>query len=58
MKNFSVTGKWTQPYTTHTLLWQHIENNETLEELDFLETQMRTTALAEKLLNNIGVKCK
>lgn len=56
MKNFDVSANWTQPYRTHTLLWQHIDNQETLAEMDSLEKQLRTTTLAQKMLKDIGVK--
>ena len=56
MKDFDVSANWTQPYRTHTLLWQHIDNQETIAEMDSLETQLRTTALAQRMLKDIGVK--
>jgi len=58
MKNYHVEGEWTQPYRTHGLLWESIETVSICDEMDKLESQLRTTALAAKMLKDIGVKVK
>ena len=58
MKNYSVEGMHNQPYRTHGLLWEAIETASICEEMTELESQLRTTALAERMLNDIGVKTK
>ena len=58
MKNYNVEGTWTQPYRTHGLLWEAIETQSICEAMDELESQLRTTALAEKMLKDIGVNVK
>jgi len=58
MKNYQVEGEWTQPYRTHGLLWESIETVSICDEMDKLESQLRTTALAAKMLKDIGVKVK
>jgi hypothetical protein len=58
MKNYHVEGEWTQPYRTHGLLWESIETVSICDEMDKLESSLRTTALAAKMLKDIGVKVK
>jgi len=58
MKNYHVEGEWTQPYRTHGLLWESIETVSICDEMDKLESQLRTTALAAKMLKDIGVNVK
>lgn len=58
MKNYSVKGMITQPYRQHGLLWEAIETQAICDEMLELENQLRTTALAERMLNDIGVKTK
>ena len=58
MKNYNVQGEWTQPYRTHGCLWEAIETQAICDEMEELENQLRTTALAERMLNDIGVKTK
>lgn len=56
MKNYNVEGMYKQPYRQHGLLWEAIETASICEEMVELENQLRTTALAERMLNDIGVK--
>lgn len=56
MENYNVSGEWKEPYRTHGLLWESIETVIICDEMDFLETQLRTTALARRMLNDIGIK--
>jgi hypothetical protein len=56
MKSYTITGMFRQPYRTTGLLWEAIETVSICDEMEFLETQLRTTALAERMLNDIGVK--
>tara|TARA_B100000900_G_scaffold402745_1_gene408951 strand:+ start:4101 stop:4286 length:186 start_codon:yes stop_codon:yes gene_type:complete len=58
MKFYSVEGTFTQPYKTHGTLWEAIQTNAICDEMEFLETQLRTTSLASKMLDDIGVKTK
>ena len=58
MKNFSVEASWTQPYRTQPLLWEMIETQSICEEMEKLESQLRTTSLAVKMLKDIGVNVK
>lgn len=58
MKNYNVKGEWTQPYRTHGLLWESIETQAICDEMNDLESQLRTTALAKKMLKDIGVNIK
>ena len=51
----SVEYSFTQPYRTHTLLWEAIETNEICIEMDALD-DIADTAQAEEMLKNIGVK--
>lgn len=39
-------------------LFNMINTQHIIDEQDKLETQLRTTALAKRMLQNIGVKCK
>jgi hypothetical protein len=56
MENYNVSGMWNQPYRTHGLLWETIETLTICEAMDELEDQLRTTALARRMLNDIGIK--
>ena len=58
MKAYTVSGMLRQPYRTHGLQWEAIETASICEEMAELESQLRTTALAERMLNDIGVKTK
>ena len=58
MKNYHVEAEWTQPYRTHGCLWESIETQAICDEMDELEEQLRTTALAAKMLQDIGVNVK
>lgn len=58
MKNFSVEAKWTQPYRTQGCLWEAIETQAICDEMEQLETQLRSSALAKRMLKDIGVKVK
>jgi len=58
MENYSVSGEWQQPYRTHTCLWEQLETVAILDDMDKLEDQLRTTALARKMLKDIGVICE
>jgi len=58
MQNYSVSSAWTQPYRTVGCLWEAIETQAICDEMQQLESQLRTTALATKMLEDIGVKCK
>lgn len=58
MKNYSVEGMYKQPYRLHGLLWEAIETVSICDEMEKIESQLRTTALAERMLNDIGVKTK
>jgi len=58
MQNYNIETTWTQPYRTHGCLWESIETQAICDEMDDLESQLRTTALAERMLNDIGVKIK
>lgn len=55
MKNYNISGEWGQPYRTHSLLWEMLETQGILDEMDNLESQLKTTALAAKMLKDIGV---
>ena len=58
MKAYTVNGMFRQPYRSTGLLWEAIETASICEEMAELESQLRTTALAERMLNDIGVKPK
>lgn len=58
IKNYNIEATWTQPYRTYGCLWESIETVAICDEMDELETQLRTTALAKKMLNDIGVSTK
>jgi len=58
MKNYTVQYNYTQPYRTHSCLWESIETVSICDEMDLLEEQLTSTELAEKLLKDIGVKMK
>ena len=58
MKNYHLQGEFTQHYRTHGLLWEAIETQAICDEMHELENQLRTTALAQKMLTDIGVKIK
>lgn len=58
MKNYHLQANYSQPYRTHGLLWEAIETVSICDEMDLLESQLRTTALAQKMLKDIGVKIK
>ena len=58
MENYNVSGEWKQPYRTHTCLWEKLETDALLEEMDNLEDQLKTTALASRMLKDIGIKIK
>jgi hypothetical protein len=58
MKAYTVSGMFRQPYRSTGLLWEAIETVSICEEMAELESQLRTTALAERMLNDIGVKTK
>jgi len=58
MQNYNIETTWTQPYRTHGCLWEAIETQAICDEMEELESQLRTTALAERMLNDIGVKIK
>ena len=55
MKKYNVSGELGQPYRTHSLLWEMLETQGILDEMDNLESQLKTTALAAKMLKDIGV---
>jgi hypothetical protein len=55
MDNYNVSGEWNQPYHTNSLLWGILETQGILDEMDSLESQLKTTALAAKMLKDIGV---
>lgn len=57
MENYNVSGKWTQPYRTHGLLWESIETLSICDKLDELNDQnVNTILLARRMLNDIGIK--
>jgi len=58
MKFYSIEHTFTQPYRTHGTLWESIQAQSICDEMEFLETQLRTTALASQMLKDIGVKTK
>lgn len=58
MKNYNIETTWTQPYRTHGCLWESIETQAICDEMEQLEDQLRTTALAKKMLIDIGVNVK
>lgn len=58
MKLYSVQGMYNQQYRTTGLLWEAIETVAICDAMTELESQLRTTALAERMLNDIGVKTK
>jgi hypothetical protein len=51
----SIEYSFTQPYRTHTLLWEAIETNEICIEMDELD-DISDTLVAEEMLQNIGVR--
>jgi len=56
MENYrSIEYSYTQPYRTHTLLWEAIETNEICIEMDTLD-DIADTELASEMLKSIGVK--
>jgi len=55
MKNYSVEYSLSQPYRTHGLLWEAIETVAICDEMEELESQLRTTSLAKRMLKDIGV---
>jgi hypothetical protein len=55
MDNYNVSGEWNQLYRTNSLLWGILETQGILDEMDSLESQLKTTALAAKMLKDIGV---
>lgn len=56
MENYgSIEYSYTQPYRTHTLLWEAIETNEICIEMDTLD-DIADTNLANDMLKSIGVK--
>jgi len=56
MENYgSIEYSYTQPYRTHTLLWEAIETNEICIEMDTLD-DIADTELASEMLKGIGVK--
>lgn len=57
MENYSVNGSFSQPYRTYSCLWERLETDNICQQMDDLESQLRTTALATKMLKDIGVKC-
>ena len=58
MKGYTVTGMFTQPYRSTGLLWEAIETVSICDEMVELENELITTELAERMLNDIGVKTK
>jgi hypothetical protein len=58
MENYNVSGEWDQPYRTHSLLWEMLETQGILDQMDSLESQLRTTSLASRMLKDIGIKIK
>lgn len=58
MKFYNIKTEFKQPYRTYGLLWETIETQSICDEMDWLEGQLRTTALASRMLNDIGVKTK
>jgi hypothetical protein len=56
MENYSVSGSFSQPYRTYSCLWERLETDNICQQMDDLESQLRTTALAKKMLEDIGVK--
>ena len=58
MKSYGVSSTWTQPYRTHGLLWESIATVAVCEEMDFIDKQIRNTAMARAMLAKIGVQCK
>ena len=56
MKNYSVEYHISQPYRTHSCLWEAIETQAICDEMEKLESQLRTTSLAQRMLKDIGVK--
>ena len=58
MKNYNIETTWTQPYRTHGCLWESIETVAICDEMDLLESELRTTALAERMLKDIGINVK
>ena len=52
---YSIEYSFTQPYRTHTLLWEAIETNEICIEMDELD-DISDTLVAEEMLQNIGVR--
>ena len=56
MQNYgSIEYSYTQPYRTHTCLWEAIETNEICIEMDTLD-DIADTELANEMLKSIGVK--
>ena len=56
MENYgSIEYSYTQPYRTHTCLWEAIETNEICIEMDTLD-DIADTELANEMLKSIGVK--
>lgn len=55
-----MTDKYTVQYSFGggSELFNAMDTVRIIEEHDALETQLRTTSLAKKMLQNIGVKCK
>jgi hypothetical protein len=56
MENYSVHGSWSQPYRTHTCLWEHIENKDILVDMELLDTVFDTEQ-AVSMLESIGITC-
>ena len=55
MQNYgSIEYSYTQPYRTHTTLWEAIETNEICIEMDTLD-DIADTELANNMLKSIGV---
>jgi hypothetical protein len=58
MKNYSMQYNITQPYRSYGCLWEAIETVSICDEMELLEQQLKTTALATRMLKDIGVNVK
>lgn len=56
MENFNISAQWTQPYRTWMCLWEHLETEELLQQMDSLEEKITSTDMAIELLSQIGIK--